>query len=80
MGRIRRPKVIALDELKTKGTKELLGYLGKLHKCEESYDKSDMDGNPDLRNDGFIYFKETAKWKAAHKNVKTILAEREHVA
>ncbi len=80
MGRNRRPKVLSLDELKTKGTRELLGYLGKLHKCEASYDKSDMDSNPDLLNDGYIYFKETAQWKAAHTNVKTILAEREHIA
>ena len=65
-----------LEILEKKNTKELLGYLNKLHKCEESYELSDLDTNLDLLDNETIYFKNTHKWKNAYSNVKLILNKR----
>ena len=43
----RLPKLIDIDELDKKSTRELLGYLKKLHKCEESFSASDL-GDDDV--------------------------------
>ncbi len=79
MTKRRLPKVVNIEELKNKKTKELLGYLSRLQKCEESFELSDMDDNIDLSDYKTIYFKQTQKWKEAYKNVKTVLDKREHV-
>lgn len=78
MARKKYPQVIHLDELKQKGTKELLGYLKRLRKCEESFEKSDMMENIDLLDSELIYFKQTEKWKRAYIDVKAVLDTREH--
>ncbi len=75
----RLPKVLGIEELKKLNTKRLLNYLKLLHKCEESFEKSDSDENIDLTNDNFIQYKQTEKWKLAYQNVKLILSEREHI-
>lgn len=73
------PKVIPIEELQKKGTKELLGYLKRLWRCEESFEMSDKYTDPDLVDEETIYFKETQKWKEAYRNVKSILDTREHI-
>lgn len=75
----RLPKVIKFKKLKSLNTKRLLSYLKLLHKCEESFEKSDFDINSDLKNDKTIQFKNTEKWKLAYQNVKLILKERENI-
>jgi len=75
----KRPIVILKKELENKNTKELLGYLRKLLKCEESFEHSDMEINPDLTDEDTIYFKRTDKWLKAYENVKSILNTREHI-
>ncbi len=79
MPKKKAPKVISTSELKRKGTKELLGYLKRLHQCEESFDLSDLDENPDLTDEFTIYFKNSEKWRNAYFDVKTILSKREHI-
>ena len=79
MPKKRKPKVRSLEDLQSKGTKELLGYLKRLHQCEESFELSDLYENPDLTDDMTIYFKDTAKWKEAYRKVKGILDKREHI-
>jgi len=79
MAKKKYPKVIDEENLAIKGTKELLWYLNKLQKCEESFTLSDMIINPDITDSNYIYFKNTLKWKSAYQIVKTILAKREHI-
>ena len=79
MGKRKLPKVFSIEELEKKGTKELLGYLKRLRRCEESFQLSDIDINPDLTNAEVIYFKQSERWRAAYKNVKAILEIRKHV-
>ena len=79
MSKKKKPLVLNKTELEKKGTRELLGYLNRLRKCEESFEKSDLDENPELIDDSKIYFKQTEKWKSAYQNVKAILDKRENV-
>lgn len=72
-------KVLSKEELESKSTKELLGYLKRLNQCQESFELSDLDVNIDLTDSSFIYFKQTTKWKAAYDIVKVILKKREHI-
>ena len=74
----RLPKV-SKEELNKKSTKELLGYLSKLHKYEESFSASDMDIDLDLNDNEIIYFKQTEKWRTAYQKVKSILDKRENI-
>ena len=80
MPKRKRPKVIAIEELRKKRTRDLLSYLKKLQRCEGSYEDSDMDNNIDLTDHETIYFKNTNKWTTAYKDVKSILDNREHIA
>ena len=68
-----------MQEMEKKGTKELLGYLKRLHKCEESFESSDLTENPDISDKFTIYFKQTEKWKTGYRNVKSILKNRENI-
>ncbi|MGK0364159.1 MAG: hypothetical protein ACI85O_001215 [Saprospiraceae bacterium] len=79
MGKRKRPKVLTIEELEKKGTKELLGYLKRLHRCEESFELSDMDENPELSDVETIYFKQTEKWRTAYIDAKSILETRKHI-
>jgi len=73
------PKVFSKDESALKDTRRLLGYLKRLQQCEVSFEKSDLDENPDLKTIDIIYFKNTNKWKVAYQGVKSILKNREHL-
>jgi hypothetical protein len=75
----KQPLVITKEALDLKNTKELLAYLNKLQRCEESFDLSDMNVNLDLIEEEKIYFKQTEKWEIAYKNVKSLLENREHI-
>lgn len=79
MSKKSKPLVLTIQEMEKKGTKELLGYLKRLHKCEESFESSDLSENPDLTDKTTIYFKQTEKWKTAYQNVKSILKNRENI-
>ena len=79
MSKKSKPIVITIPEMEKKGTKELLGYLKRLHKCEESFELSDLTENPDLSDKNTIYFKQTEKWKTGYNNVKSILKNRENI-
>jgi hypothetical protein len=79
MAKRKTPCVIDKELLNKKGTKELLGYLKRLHQCEDSFEGSDMYIYDDLTDDKTIYFKDTEKWKTAYKKVKSILSSREHI-
>ena len=58
-------------------TKQLLGRLHALQRCEESAALSDQtnDGAPTAG----IIFKNTAEWLKAYADLKAVLATREHV-
>jgi hypothetical protein len=79
MGKRKLPAVITKEELEKKSTKELLGYLKNLQRCEESVELSDQGINRDETDPETIYFKQSKKWKTAYRTVKTILAAREHI-
>jgi len=79
MSKKSKPTVLTIPEMDKKGTKELLGYLKKLHKCEESFELSDLIENPDLTDKTTIYFKQSEKWKTGYQNVKSVLKNRENI-
>jgi len=59
-------------------TKQLLGRLRALQKCEESAAISDLTAEEIAASKG-ILFKDSAAWRVAHGHLKTVLATREHV-
>ncbi len=70
---------IAVSELKKLPTKALLGYLERLRHCEEQSDNDDYCEEELLKVQDKILFKNTAIWKEAYQDLKTILATREHI-
>ena len=64
---------IELEELPTK---RLLARLRRLHECEESLALSDKDVADDS---GCIEFKQNPEWISAVRDVKQVLAVREHI-
>lgn len=80
MSKKKKPLVLSKTELEKKGTKELLGYLNGLRKCEETFEASDLDENPEATDTSRIYFKQTIKWESAYENVKSILDNRENIS
>ncbi len=63
-------------ELEMLSTKQLLVRLKQLHQCEESLDLSDRDVADDS---GCIEFKQSSEWIVAMRDLKQVLAHREHV-
>jgi hypothetical protein len=63
-------------ELEALPTKRLLALLRRLHECEESLALSDKDVADDS---GCIEFKQSPEWVSAFRDVKQVLASREHV-
>jgi hypothetical protein len=61
-------------------TGSLLSRMRNLLECEESRDASDR---PDVEETegpgGIIEFKESTGWSAAHRDLKKVLARREHL-
>lgn len=69
---------MALEELETLSTKQLLARLRHLHQCEESSALSDRDiqgGEPS----GTIEFKSSPEWVAEYNRLKALLDQREHI-
>jgi hypothetical protein len=64
-----------LTELETLSTKQLLGRLQQLRRCEESLALSDRDT---ADGSGSIQFKQTPEWISAFHDVKQVLSRREH--
>lgn len=60
-------------------TKQLLGRLHSLQRCEESAALSDRTPEEVAASEG-ILFKGTAEWQRAYADLKAVLATREHVA
>lgn len=77
MPKKRKLVILSLSDLEKKETKKFLGYLKRLQQCEDSFESSDLDDNPDLTNNYIIYFKQTEKWKNAYLKVKFILKNKE---
>lgn len=61
-------------------TGSLLSRLRKLLACEESREASDRpDETTDRAPGRVIEFKQTAEWIEAHRELKEVLAHREHL-
>lgn len=58
-------------------TKQLLGRLRALHRCEESSALSDLSAG-EIASKG-ILFKNSVEWQVAYDQLKAIIATREHV-
>lgn len=74
--------ILRLEQLLSMHTGTLLSRRRALLECEESFAVSDRAGyeeapNPDVT--GYIEFKDTSHWKKAYRDLKTILAKREHI-
>lgn len=63
-------------------TGSLLSRLRALHQCEESIeasDRADLEEEPSNSETGIIEFKNSPEWEAAYLDVKSVLANREHL-
>lgn len=72
-------KVMTTSWLEELSTKELLGRRKRLLACEESLELSDIYEWEFSPGPDEIWFKESAEWKAAYREVKDVLSTREHV-
>ena len=70
--------VLAPEALASMPTKQLLGRLHSLQRCEESAALSDRTPEEVAASEG-ILFKGTTEWQRAYDDLKTVLATREHV-
>src|SRR6185295_1439075 len=77
---MKRKKIfpMALMELEALSTKELLGRLQSLRRCEESLALSDR-ATESYQPTSAIEFKDSSEWVAEFERVKSVLARREHV-
>jgi hypothetical protein len=76
-------KPYAIESLEAMTTRQLLGYLSRLRACEESLARSDLAGQPlpsDYGPASRIYFKDDPRWQEQWREVKRVLAQRDHVA
>jgi hypothetical protein len=74
-------KILSTEELKNMHTGSLMSRRKKLLACEESFEASDRYGNENesvAEEMGRIEFKNSSAWKNAYKELKDILAMREH--
>lgn len=69
--------MVTIDGLRDMPTKQLLGRLRALQRCEESESLSDHEPGEPLPTG--ILFKRTPEWRQAQDEVKQVLATREHV-
>lgn len=75
-------KPYATVSLEAMTTRRLLGHLSRLRACQESLAVSDLAGQPlpsDYDPVAHIYFKDDPRWQQQSKEVKRILAAREHI-
>ncbi len=74
-------KIVTKEVLTKMHTGTLMTRRKKLLQCEESFALSDRFGyesEPDPKETGYVEFKDTKEWKNAYKELKEILATREH--
>ncbi len=74
--------VIPAPELRHLHTGSLLTRLRDLLACEDYFggsDRYDDEPKPDPDETGILEFKDTEAWRKAYKDVKDILATREHL-
>lgn len=74
-------RIMSKEELQKMHTGSLMSRRKKLLQCEESFESSDRLGweeEPDPRKTLIIEFKNTAAWKKAYRELKEVLATREH--
>lgn len=74
--------IVSSDVLSKQNTKQLLARLKRLHQCCEKFEDTDLVGyvdEPDYNQIDYIEYKNTKQWKQAYKDLKLILATREHV-
>lgn len=57
----------------------LLARMKRLRWCEENRQGSDLSPDEVASVSHLILFKDDAAWRAAHTDLKTVLAERDHV-
>ncbi len=69
---------IGREELLKMPTRALLMRLERLHRCEESVDASDLF-QCEVSSDVGILFKKSSEWANAYRDIKDVLATREHV-
>ena len=69
---------LAKESLLKMPTKQLLGRLRALQRCEESAALSDLTADEIAARTG-ILFKDSAEWRDAYSHLKAVLATREHL-
>ena len=72
--------MISLSELETRPTRDLLARLERLRWCEESLTLSDLLQEEIEPVKHLILFKSDPRWKEAYRDIKTVLASREHIS
>ena len=75
-------KIVPISDLERMHTGSLISRRVELLKCEESFRASDRYGyedEPDPEQSGYIEFKDQSLWSVAYREVKEVLANREHV-
>ena len=75
---MRTVAIVSIEELEGMHTGSLLERLHALQRCEERIDWFDMDPE-EVEGITAIIFKDSPEWRAAHAEVKAVLATREHV-
>lgn len=77
---MKRKKILPMTvvDLEALSTRQLIGRLQCLHRCEESLALSDRDAET-YASSGAIEFKDSPEWVAEFKKLKEVLARREHV-
>lgn len=70
--------IIPAKKLEVLSTKQLLARLQRLRECEEKPGVSDLTAE-EIAATNSILFKQTAQWQDAYRELKQILANREHV-
>jgi hypothetical protein len=70
---------LSRQDLEEMPTGALLARLRRLQRCEEARAYSDLSDEDVASASHLILFKSDASWRLAHVELKTVLAEREHV-
>ena len=78
---LRTVKPLGVEELQRMHTGTLLKRLSNLRSLQESLEKSDwsLEERDTVAAAGLIAFKDTAIWKQAYSDLKTLLDSREHI-
>ena len=69
---------MAREALEAMPTGALLARLKRLQWCEDTRDYCDLSDEEIASVAGAILFKEDEAWRAAHADLKAVLAGREH--